>query len=335
MLLNCMGDADLHFDSDNDRVRQIATVYVDQLVVLDRLLSSADVFATEHDATRIVVRALTHRDCLLSAIALARARGYRVESVMPVGGVFADYSLVAYGRNLRIRFSTPAVVLQQQQMLIELRANPKRKNAEEIVSEAKASGWDIERLGGPITAPDREDLMTMIRSSLQEHPEAFEDELDVLLNEPDRYTAVALRSHHTGRLHSLCMTERKNLVMCDGRALMLDEKAWAVKHHHGGIDACKGLSIILHLALQLDSCRRGTHLLFAESRSALAAINRINHCIGMRPAGMLEKHVAIGGDEDIVEAELDGHSVYRNMNVWFMTYDDLQATGPQLEALLH
>lgn len=335
MLLNCIGDIDLHYDSPNQRVRQIATEYITEPGTLNRMLSRADAFASERGATRIVIRALTHESCLPSAMAVAASRRYRAESVIPVGGAFAEYALVTYGRNLGCRYSKPGVILQQQQMLFEVRSRPARRSESSILSEARAAGVTIERIQGVPSAADRHDIIAMICSSLEEEPSRVDLELDALLTEAAKYTVVALRSIRTGRLHSLCVSERKNVPMCDGRTLRLAEKAWAVKHHGQGETKARGVSILLHFALQADALHNGTDVLFAESRSSLIAINRINHCIGMRAGGMLEKHVEIGGDEDIVEGAADNHSAYRNMNVWFIRHDELKAAGPRLSGLLH
>ena len=71
MLLNCIGDIHLHYDSENKRVRQIVTEYVDDPATLHRVLSEADRFASLRSATRIAVRALTRQSCLPSAMAIA------------------------------------------------------------------------------------------------------------------------------------------------------------------------------------------------------------------------------------------------------------------------
>lgn len=334
MLLNCIGNTDLHYDSGNNRVRQISTEYVDDPTTLHRLLSEADDFAAQRGATRIAIRALTHRDCLLSAIAVAASCRYRLEAVIPIGNVFENYFLVTYGRNFPSRFSKPNIVLQQQQLLFDVRAKPKRRSEHDLVAEVNSAGFNIERLQERLSDADRHDLLAMIFSSLKEDPSAFCNELDTLLHESDKYTVVAMRSIRTGHLHSMCVAERKNVQMCDGKTLRLAEKAWAVKNHDASGARGRSLSIILHLALQLDAYFHRTHILFAESRSSLIAINRINHCAGMKAGGMLEKHVMIGGHEDIIEGKTDSHSAYRNMNVWFMKYDELQAAGPYLEKLL-
>ncbi|MGN6084845.1 hypothetical protein [Trinickia sp.] len=333
MLLNCMGDIALHYDPSNRRVRQIATEYVTDPATLHRVLARADAFASGHGATRIVIRALTHESCLPSAMAVATSRRYRVESVIPTGSAFADYAFVTYGRNFGCRYSKPGVILQQQQMLFEVRSRPAHRSEASILSEARAAGFTIERLQGVPSEADRRDMVAMICSSLDEDSSQVDVELDALLTGVDTYTVVALRSIRTGRLHSLCVSERKDVPMCDGRTLRLAEKAWAVKHHGADGTKARGLSILLHLALQADAYQHGTHVLFAESRSSLIAINRINHCIGMTAGGMLEKHVEIGGEEDIVEGMTDNHSAYRNMNVWFIRYDELREAGPRLSRL--
>lgn len=334
MLLNCIGNTDLHYDSENNRVRQISNEYVDNPTTLYRLLSEADDFALQQGATRIVIKALTHQSCLLSAITVASSCHYKLESVIPIGSGFDPYYMITYGRNFPSRFSKPDVILEQQQMLFDVRASPKRRSERDLIAEVKSAGFHIERLQGQLSDSDRHDLIAMICSSLKEDPSAFCNELDALLHDSGKYTVVAMRSIRTGHLHSMCVAERKNVQMCDGKTLKLAEKAWAVKNHEAAGARGKGLSIILHLFLQLDAYLNRTHVLFAESRSSLIAINRINHCAGMSAGGMLEKHVMIDGDEDIIEGETDSHSAYRNMNVWYMKYDELQAAGPYLAKLL-
>lgn len=334
MLLSCIGRTALHYDGDNERVRQFSTEYVDDPVTLHQLLSHANDFAEHHGATRIVVRALTNQNLLLSAATLAASLCYRLESIIVVGSDFAGYNLVTYARNLTTRFSSSSVVLQQQQMLFDVRNAPKRGSDRDLMAKVKAAGFRVERLQGERLDADHQDLATMISSSLQEEPSAFRDEIAVLLRDPEKYTVVALRSEDTGRLYGMCASERKNIAMRNGRTLRLAEKAWAVKNHHADGENQRGLTAILHLALQLDAYRQRTHVLFAESRSALVAINRINHCAGMRAGGMLEKHVTIGGDEDVLEGQSDRHSTYRNMNVWFINHDELGRVGPHLAALL-
>lgn len=326
-----IGGVELNFDPKGKRIRQIATISLDNPSWLIPLLNAAHMEAERRGATRRVFRALTPVSKLDEAAGIARALGWSIEAVYKLDDpLFSMNAFVYYSRNNRERFSQPQVLSQEEELFKGVTVK-QQKSPKDHINRAREKGFNFEQLRFPLTDKDHHRLVEMYTLSFSSYPFDIAEAISDMVRNTQTHVYAA-RSDTDGLLYAVSATEQVEIILDDGRVLKIREMGDSAK-----IPSVNGLNAPLKLMLIYEAAKdRDTHLLFCETRAALGAVNAVNWSIGMQPGGFLHKHTVISGPEDVSEVSMDGpvNGQFGNMRFWALNFGQIDRIGSEVEQCL-
>lgn len=324
-----IGSVDLNYDRKGNRVRQIVEVPIDDATSLLPILSQADTYAERHGATRKLIRAFTNSDLIRMYMRKGARDGleednrkYKIEAVIPLSGDLKPYSIIYFGHNSPQRTSSNEV-LEQEKGFINNIHTKERKSPDYYISRANTE-YRLERLTEKLDDRDKERMVEMYMYSFKSYPFNIQEAIMDMVKSPTTHVYAA-RSLRDGQLYAICTTEQVGITMPD-RTFIMREMGDSAK-----MPQVNGLNAPLKLMLLKEAADDNVDLVFCETRAALIAVNYINYSIGMSYCGMLQKHTAISGPQDVEETILDGRNgIYGNMNVWALNQEGIKRVVSQI-----
>ena len=326
-----IGGVELNFDPKGNRIRQIASLSLDNPGWLVPLLNNAHMEAERCGATRRIVRGLTPISKLDEVAGVVRALGWSIEAACTLDDpLFNRYAFVYFSRNNRERISQPAVLTQEDILFNKVTAK-QLKPPRDHFRQALEKGFTFERLHSSLADNDHRRLVEMYTLSFSSYPFDIVEAISDMVRNTQTHVYAA-RSASDRQLYAVSATEQAEVILDDGRVLKIREMGDSAK-----MPSVNGLNAPLKLMLIHAAAKaRDTHLLFCETRAALGAVNAVNWSIRMQSGGFLHKHTVISGPADVPEVEMDGpvKGQYGNMRFWALNFGQIERIGSEVDPCL-
>jgi hypothetical protein len=314
----------LQHDPQGDRIHSPLPLCVDTVDKLNTLLGSAQDYAADTGATRIVVRAVVKEDSLEEMLP-AMNKSFVLEATLPLS--HKRGTLMFLGWNDPSRMASQALTASQDALLHTIVAKP-RQSLEDIFSGLKELPFCMETIVGNVSNQNCDQIIKIHRDSFSAFQDWDAHRVETVLANPDKYFLMAARNREDCRIFCISCMEYNEVPLWENASVRLGEFIYTGRLHTSS--APRGLASLIKLRLAAEASKRGMDVCFGESRAANGGITGTNHRIGMQYAGRLRQHICISGPRDVAP---NADSPYEDFGVWYLSQASLQHAASAVKTL--